>query len=79
MFLLYFYIGIWSVNGESNVFLVFVKGFENDLLGFSNKFVEGFNRVILYKGNYDNFFIYYKDEGGRELCLVFYVDKDNNK
>ena len=32
-----------------------------------------------YKGNYDNLFIYYKDEGGRELCLVFHVDKDNNK
>lgn len=56
-----------------------VKGSENDPLGFSNKFVEGLNRATSYKGNYDNLFIYYKDEGGRELCLVFHVDKDNNK
>jgi hypothetical protein len=56
-----------------------VKGSESDPLGFSNKFVEGLNRATSYKGNYDNLFIYYKDEGGRELCLVFHVDKDKNK
>ena len=69
----------WSANGESNAFSASVKGSENDPLGFSNKFVEGLNRATSYKGNYDNLFIYYKDEGGRELCLVFHVDKDNNK
>ncbi len=71
--------GTWSANGESNAFSASVKGSENDPLGFSNKFVEGLNRATSYKGNYDNLFIYYKDEGGRELCLVFHVDKDNNK
>jgi len=73
------YTGTWSANGESNAFSASVKGSENDPLGFSNKFVEGLNRATSYKGNYDNLFIYYKDEGGRELCLVFHVDKDNNK
>ena len=73
------YTGTWSANGESNAFSASVKGSENDPLGFSNKFVEGINRATSYKGNYDNLFIYYKDEGGRELCLVFHVDKDNNK
>ena len=73
------YTGTWSANGESNAFSASVKGSESDPLGFSNKFVEGLNRATSYKGNYDNLFIYYKDEGGRELCLVFHVDKDNNK
>ena len=73
------YTGTWSANGESNAFSASVKGSENDPLGFSNKFVEGLNRATSYKGNYDNLFIYYKDEGGRELCLVFHVDKDHNK
>ena len=73
------YTGTWSANGESNAFSASVKGSESDPLGFSHKFVEGLNRATSYKGNYDNLFIYYKDEGGRELCLVFHVDKDNNK
>ena len=67
------YTGTWSANGESNAFSASVKGSENDPLGFSNKFVEGLNRATSYKGNYDNLFIYYKDEGGRELCLVFHA------
>ena len=69
------YTGTWSANGESNAFSASVKGSESDPLGFSNKFVEGLNRATSYKGNYDNLFIYYKDEGGRDLCLVFHVDK----
>lgn len=71
-------LGTWNANGENNSFSASVKGAENDPLGFSNRFVEGLNKATSYKGDYNNLYIYY-DEGGRELCLVFHVDKDNKQ
>lgn len=68
--------GNWYADGESQAFSTSqLSGSEKDEYGIANKFMDGLSKAKSYSGNTDNLYLYYKDDAGRDLCLVFHVAK----
>lgn len=64
--------GKWTANGESGEFSTSsIEGSESDPLALGKKFIEGIRNAKSYRGDYNNLFLFYKDEAGRDLCLAF--------